>query len=249
MHVLTNFKAYGENAATFLTFQALASSPGALLDVFIANLKQFGTGRVRKWDASDADVWLFPNFGKGRGFGEPDALVLAGKYVFWVEIESTINLKTRSSVLRKPLLQLWRFRLFQAAISTSMQTQRGGLRVVANTLNDKGQERRAELRVRGHRVLQRLHARLAEAGRYGNDQYVLFTVNRPTGQGGRGQGYAESLRDKADKLCLEHPKFPPLDVQRCWYAYWNGHLKTKFNHHVTPQHWRLEDCYVGSCAT
>src|SRR2546428_12237913 len=80
------FRGYGENAGTFLIFQALAAKPRALPDVFVRRLKQFGTGQKNsKWGLlSPAAIWLFPNFGKGRGFGEPDALVLAGKYAFWV---------------------------------------------------------------------------------------------------------------------------------------------------------------------
>lgn len=225
----TIFRAYGENAATFLIFQALAMKPGALTDVFLARLKRFGTGKPTEWgDLTELEVWLFPNFGKGSGFGEPDVLVLAGRNAFWIEVETTINCRTGVPALRSSLLQLWRFRLFQEAISHPARTKRGSRRIVGVTLNNERIERPAEVRLAGHGVLQRIQQRLRHAE--GHDHYVLFTVNKPKGEGEAGSEYAEALANEATKLGDGYrDSLARLDLQRCWYAYWKGDLENKFN--------------------
>ena len=223
------FKAYGENAATFLIFQALAMKPGALVSVLLSRLKRFGTGNpIERRDLDEVDVWLFPNFGKGHGFGEPDVLVLAGRLAFWIEIETTINCQSGVPALRRSLLQLWRFRLFQDAIARPARTVRESRRIVGVTLNNEREVRAAELRLRGHGALQRIRDRLRCAA--GNDHYVLFTVNKPKGEGTGRRSYAQVLYHETSHLGDGYPEhLPRLDPQRCWYAYWWDDLERKFN--------------------
>ncbi len=240
-------RAYGENAATFLIFQALANQPGAMERVFFPRLKQFGTRASGNWpNLVDPQVWLFPNFGKRFGFGEPDVLIIAGTTAFWIEVETTVNGRSGIAHLRRALLQLWRFRLLQAALAGPREVINGHRRIVGVTLTDQLIERRAELVCKGHRVLQ-------EAGRdlkaTKDHHYVLFTINQPNGEGGEGLGYAGVLERELRTLsAVASPGLPLLERERCWYAYWRGDLETPFNEHVhelggTP--FRLDDCYVG----
>lgn len=236
-------RAYGENAATFLIFQALADQPGALETVFFPRLKQFGTGMRRTWpDLMDPQVWLFPNFGKRFGFGEPDVLIIAGTSAFWIEVETTVNGRSGIAHLRRALLQLWRFRLFQAALAGPREVINGHRRIVGQTLTDQLIERRAELVCKGHRVLKKIGRRLTGIK---DHHYVLFTVNKPNGEGGAGLGYAAVLERELHTLsAVASPGLPLLERERCWYAYWRGDLETPFNNLGGPP-FRLDDCYVG----
>ncbi|MEQ9379887.1 MAG: hypothetical protein RJP95_03435 [Pirellulales bacterium] len=227
---MTNFYMYGENAATFLIFQALAEAVDGIQDVFLPNLKKFGTGRTKSWPpATDIEVWLFPNFGKGRGFGEPDALVLAGKDLFWIEVETTIDCQRNMAALRNTLVQLWRFRLLQTAINDGPKTVNGSLRIVGQTLTNARVSRDASVRLSGHGVLQRIRRRLELAGKAKRDHYVLITVNKPKGKGRSKELYAKTLYRQAEELSEGYPRdVPRLPLDRCWYAYWNGDLEPNF---------------------
>lgn len=228
----TKFRAYGEHAATFLIFQAMANQPGAMVRDFVQRLRNFSAPNAcHSWgDISDTDVWLFPNFGKTRGFGEPDVLVLAGPYAFWVEVETTINAANRLPALRKSLLQLWRFRLFQDALTRSAESRFGSRRIVGRTIGNDLQIRRAELRVNGHGVLQKIRRRLRKTGKDGMHHYVLFTVNQPAGEGGDGDGYPKVLAREVGRLSEGYDEeLPRLRNECCWYAYWNGHIEPEFN--------------------
>jgi hypothetical protein len=73
---------YGENSATFLIFQALCRD--GKIKKLLGTLQAAGDGHKideKLFDHEDVDVWLFPNFGKRHGFGEPDALVTQGGQV------------------------------------------------------------------------------------------------------------------------------------------------------------------------
>jgi len=241
----TPFRAYGENSATFLIFQALAMKSGALADVFLANLKNFGDGKkFRGEKLTEPEIWLFPNFGKGSGFGEPDVLILAGKYVFWIEVETTINCQKRLPSLRNTLLQLWRFRLFQDALSRSAKARLGSRRIVGRTLSNNHIERPAEVRLKGHGVLQAIRNKLKKASEDGRHHYVLFTVNKPKGEGGDGRPYAKVLADELQGLGDGYRKaLPRLDAKHCWYAYWHGDIESTFNDAEGPR-LILSDSYV-----
>lgn len=222
---ICKFRAYGENSATFILFQAIAMCPGAVVHVLLANLKQFGTGKKARWNRTDEpEVWLFPSFGKQYGFGEPDALVLAGRFAFWFEVETTINCKSGLPALRRSLIQLWRFRLFDAALKQPPVVRNGGKRIVGVTLNDAREERDAALRLKGHGVLQRIYGRLKAA----ESHYVLFTTDKPKGEGGSGQGYAQVLERERAIIVNGYSGLPLLEKQNCWYAYWKKDLAGKF---------------------
>ena len=227
----TIFRAYGENSATFLIFQALALKPGAIADVLLANLKSFGDGHTVKWEGLESpELWLFPSFGKRCGFGEPDVLLLVGEHAFWIEVETTIDCKRRLPALQNSLLQMWRFRLFQDALTRPARTKFGGRRIVGTTINGHREERPAEIRLSGHGALQEIRTRLRKSGKVDNDHYVLFTVNKPKGEGREGQSYPEVLKSELDKLSRGYrEKLSRLNAKKCWYAYWYGDLENKFN--------------------
>jgi len=82
--------AYGENSFTFLLFQAIDAND-LVRRVLLPSLRHFKKQEsfLQKFrkdipDDGDLDVWLFPNFGKKDGFGEPDALMLFGPFSFWL---------------------------------------------------------------------------------------------------------------------------------------------------------------------
>lgn len=235
---------YGENAATFLIFQAFTRDPEAIREVLLPNLKRFGDGRTAKTlkqfpdiELDDIEMWLFPCFGKQNGFGEPDVLLLAGPYAFWIEVETDIDCE-RQSGLRKALIQLGRFRRVQKAISAGPRVNNGALAI--ETLAGDGQSKR--LKLRHHKVLQRARNRLAEAGRNGHDHYVLFTINKPKGD---KTVYSQALRKRAETstagvICL------PVD--RCWYAYWQGDIRSKVT--LPGPFWsHIDEEYIGKKTT
>jgi hypothetical protein len=248
----TRLMAYGENAATFFIFGALAASPRAVERVLLAHLKSFGTGRENKsWpEFEDIGVWLFPNFGKSTGFGEPDAVVLARdtrskeEYAFWVEVETTIKSRTRLSSLQQSLVQMRRFNELQRAIDSGVKNESGFRRIIGETLRNSGEIRAAMLKVAGHGVLQKILKRLRAVGSAANDHYVLFTVNKPSGEGKGGLGYAKVLSREVASLFGEHSGTPKeMPLERCWYAYWKGDLERKFNEGRTEP-FNLGDTYV-----
>lgn len=236
---------YGENSATFLIFQALEHADGAAQTVFLKNLKRFGSGCKGKAPSGDVEIWLFPSFGKGRGFGEPDVLFLVGDSVFWVEVETTVDLQRAQSNLGMALLQLLRFKLFQDAISKGTIPIKGSRRFSGITIGNNGQFRPAEVNLAGHKVLQTLWKRLQTAGQKNKAHYVLFTIRQPSGFGKSGPGYAKALEQGANGLqsSLGLHKQAGLPLKRCWYLYWIGDLEPKFNQQF-PDTFDLKDQYV-----
>jgi len=231
------FRVYGENGATFLVFQALADCPDAVQDVLIARLKQFGTRG--KWDGPrlrDVEVWLFPNFGKASGFGEPDVVIVAqdengDDYAIWIEVETTINSQRALPSLRRSLVQLWRFRFFQHALIRRSKREAGALRINGVTLSDEREVRGASLLRRDHGVLQVIGSRLQRAGEQEHDHYVLFTIDRPHGEGKKRSKhpYWKVLERETDLMSSAYPaKLPRLPLDRCWYAYWYKDIRQPY---------------------
>ncbi len=246
----TKLMAYGENAATFLLFRALAATHGAVNQVLLANLKGFGTGKKHEWPTFDElGVWLFPNFGKGAGFGEPDVVVLARdstnkeQYAFWIEVETTMDCKAKLPSLKRSLLQLRRFHLFQQAVNAGVRNDHGARRIIGKTIGDSGAARDAQLRVAGHGVLQEVLGRLRAVGTKENDHCVLFTVNKPAGEGKGGRGYAKVLFEEAARLGTPAEISSTMPLGRCWYAYWKGDLEPRFNK-GNPTPFDIDESYV-----
>ena len=78
-------KGHGENSVTFQLFHELNQNK-------LRNLLSY-TGWVPKSPYSNGmkmeEVHLFPCFGKAKGYGEPDAIILTPKKVIYVEVELT----------------------------------------------------------------------------------------------------------------------------------------------------------------
>src|SRR5438105_4625121 len=108
---------YGENSFTFLLFKALAVK-NRFQEFLIPSLRPFGnqSSFPNVQGNDDPDIWLFPNFGRRYGFGEPDALVLWEKHSFWFEVETWVHLGTARSAVENALLQLARFHFFHDAL-------------------------------------------------------------------------------------------------------------------------------------
>ncbi len=124
------FHCYGENSFTFLLFQALRRTeifPQGRFRHLLSQLLQFGNGNHFNLDISqieEPEIWLFPNFGRRHGFGEPDALVLFGDYSFWFEVETAVNLRTGCPALERSLLQMARFHFFYQALKKGAEDQK-----------------------------------------------------------------------------------------------------------------------------
>jgi hypothetical protein len=192
----------------------------------VKHLKRFGSGKKGSWQGlEDLEIWLFPNFGKQYGFGEPDVLLLAGKFAFWFEVEMTIDCQGALPALRRSLVQLWRFRLLQDALGRPPVVVKGGKRIVGRTLSDAREVRDAALCLRGHGVLQKALKRL----RTSEGHYVLFTYHKPKGHGGHNPAYARALERERALLVDGYPDLPLLPRESSWYAYWNGDLADKFS--------------------
>lgn len=219
---------YGENAATFLIFQALSTAPGAMKEVFLDNLKHFGQGNKKKWkNITGLDTWLFANFGKRHGFGEPDVLILAGGHVFWIEVETKIDCHKKLPALEKSLLQMWRFSLLQSAITEGPKKHKGSLYFKGKTLTDKWEQRPASVALKGHRALQQVWKKIKYAGHGENDHYVLFSINKPSGA--KGLKYGEAIKKAAENISQAKANgLSMIPVERCWYAHWESDLKKKF---------------------
>lgn len=231
---MANIQMYGENGATFLLFQSLALRPDGIRDILLSNLKRFSNGRpagdlFKKITNKDIEVWLFPNFGKSRGFGEPDVLILADEHVFWVEVETESDFQYGLPSLQKSLVQLWRFKLFQDALKEGRKKTKKSWRILGKTLTDEREMREANVMLKGHGALQTLYTRLNKAGLAGKDNYVLFTISEPRGTGNGGDAYQVALARQTRQLCEGYRnEIKPLPVEKCWYAYWRGDLRPKW---------------------
>lgn len=238
---MTNLYRYGENSFTFLLFGSLAQKD-YLKTILLARLKPLMGKKARTTlppvPTDDPTVFLFPNFGKSSGFGEPDALVLVGDHVFWFEVETTIDVRSSCVALDQPLLQLFRFHLLAAALPRRSRTRNVGRRhlaFVAVTLRDGGAPRPAVLREKGHTILSKVKKQVAEAFAKENDHYVLLLDGVPQGIGRERvpQHVVATLARYQENImswCAEN-EFPPPrqpNVERFWYVYWEGDLKGEF---------------------
>jgi hypothetical protein len=180
-------------------------------------------------------VWLFPNFGKRHGFGEPDALVLIGGHSFWFEIETRVNLGTRRMAARQSLLQLARFHFFHQALQHGAQPlpYTPHLAIMGPTVSNSGRGKHAILRMAGHRVFQAV-PNLANS----TPHYVLMSIGQGQGVGGGGPPFGNDLGNLAGQLFGEleqalgawqveaqyQPGLPAmLDVNNVYYVHWYGH--------------------------
>lgn len=206
-------------------------------------MKRFGDAKKRKTSpVSEFEIWLFPNFGKRGGFGEPDAILIADKHVFWIEVETIIDCQKSAPALRKSLLQLRRFRLFQDALARGPSRAKGAKRILGTTIGNDGQRRDASIKLADHGVLKELLPRLRAVGIDANDHYVLFTINKPRGPG-KGNSYADGLASTAKILNEDGPGVASLPMERCWYAYWKGDLESKVER-LSGCRFALDDQYV-----
>jgi hypothetical protein len=236
-------RCYGENSATFLIFKALSDAPPGIRKLLLT-LLQAGNGQGITEDlVPDADptVWLFPNFGKRHGFGEPDVLILIGGQSFWFEVETRVDLGFRRNAARHSLLQLARFHLLHDALRRGDQVRSVGTPHMAYsgpTVTNSGNVKYGILRTAGHPVLQ------SHAGplRYSTPHYVIMSIRQAAGVGGGQvpfgtdlgnlatatftsiQRSLESWRDE-QAYNLELPPLPPSEP--IWYTYWYGHALDK----------------------
>jgi hypothetical protein len=242
------FHCYGENSATFLIFNALSAGEGGGIRTLLQHLRQAGTGaQIDQNLVPDEEpvVWLFPNFGRRHGFGEPDALVLLGGHSFWFEVETRVNLATERPAARQSLLQLARFHLFHQALQAGEQERRIGqthLAILGPTVSNMGHARDAVLRIKGHPVLK-IRKSLAES----TPHYVLMSVREARGVGGNGLHFGEDLGLFAQELFCDlqraliawgrevryQGQLPEtLSSDNLYYTYWYGHAL---------RYWRTEN--------
>jgi hypothetical protein len=96
--------AYGENSFTFLLFGAIVAADDKTrlrsLELIVSRLKPIISQRRPLLKVSPSEIWyswLFPNFGKRHGFGEPDAVLSVGDHTFRFEVETHVHLRRRIS--------------------------------------------------------------------------------------------------------------------------------------------------------
>lgn len=239
-----SFRAYGENAFTFLFFQA-AHRHRLIRHVLLPSLQPFQAGTELSVPADaeeDGDLWLFPNFGRKYGFGEPDALLLIDDRSFWFEVETRVQLRGGHSALQHALLQLARFHYFHDALQHGSTVRVAPIRhrvLTGLTIGDRRTVKQAMLNVKGHPVLQKIRSRLARS----TPHYVLLTQRKPRGLGGRHDfagALADALRCSNASIATAFTHWAalagipaaevpvPLPVASCWYTYWSGHLDAAF---------------------
>ncbi len=241
---------YGENSFTFLLFNELQRSSG-IITPLISNLKQFSgeqetfaKKKKREWQEivkeEDPEVWLFPNFGKASGFGEPDAIVLCGGSSFWFEVETNFDLQRKRSSARTSLTQLLRFYYFAQALKRGRTLRSKGKNhwaLTGATINGKGEVKDAALRLAGHSVLKDVLQRLSESVKNNRDHYVLFSERKMRGiakkVGSRTAVHSlfKEMVDEFHGLIGEWPGEQAVpnrpSVGRFWYQYYEGDLKRK----------------------
>ena len=235
------FRAYGENGFTFLFFQKLFKTK-QIVNPFLKNLKQFSTGKnlkeIHKKDFSEVqkkeklEVWLFPNFGKSAGFGEPDAIILYRGFSFWIEVETQFNLIKKETEAKKALRQLMRFHYFNQALANGKQkpedTNGESYWVIKGpTISGKGTVKDGRLRVKGHKVLKELLGRLIESAKNKNDHYILLSIGKMELKGKLNEIFNGCIMGITDEKLIN---LKPCS-DRFWYQYYEGDLKniTKIN--------------------
>lgn len=225
---MTKLKIYGENAFTFLFFDGVRRR-GCVRDL-LQNLKSFdGSGRTFRESAlasaAEAEIWLFPSFGKRAGFGEPDALVLIDGCAFWFEVETDVDLESSRSSM--PLIQLFRFHCAALAFQRGPRNE-GGARIYSGASVTGSRERKdARLKLRGH-AASGLIKTLREAREH---HFVLLSIHKPRAGGKwreRLPKFAAGSFSKLDALAEFDNTATKFPLVRTWYVYWAGDLKEKW---------------------
>jgi len=259
---MTNLKCYGENSFTFLLFSELCNDPERIRSHLLANLRSFNGGESFSpgllgeiGSESGSVVWLFPDFGKGYpkgpgGFGEPDALVVFGSLVFWIEVEDRISLRNKEKPvcesktgLDQALLQLIRFRCLQDWLYRPRKCYYGDDDACGFTFTDSREPRKAKLQREEHPVVSSnahdfpdsIFDRLSAS----TSQHHFVLLARSMGDSNRHFipeetlierliGLCSQLREKCDKKnpgrwsgLLEI--LDDLQAKACkqfWYAHW-----------------------------
>ena len=235
------FRAYGENAFTFLFFQKLVESKK--ITKFLNNLRSFSKVDIKLLNKELNDnqskepiVWLFPNFGKSKGFGEPDALILHGELSFWIEVETRFDLVKKRSDAKKALNQLLRFYYFNRALATGKKPNdldgesskkpndldgESSWVIKGPTISGKGVPKDGELRVKGHKVLQKFLGQMIESAKKQNDHYILLSIGK--------MKLDDKLNDTFNACIPKNEVFKNLkpSSNRFWYQYYEGDLKNK----------------------
>jgi hypothetical protein len=236
---------YGENSFTFLFFKALTDfcqrNGDTPLATFLSSLRPLvqGNGELVVKDLDRWRLWLFPNFGKRHGFGEPDAVLLAGRDSFWFEVETDVSLTLRRFAFEHALLQLARFRAFAVVLGQSRSLPRSFEGV---TITDSGRCRTARVNRKKHPVLrdEDFVARVRASVCTERDHYVLFSLKEPTGvtKADSRELVVDRLRRHSIDLAAfhaEHTTAPargkPLEmpVDRFWRVSWRGNLERKLD--------------------
>ncbi len=254
---------YGENSFTFLLFQELQNSDG-LVEPLLSNLKPFSSAskiskeqkqqlvELIKGKHETPRVWLFPNFGKGSGFGEPDTVVLYGGHSFWFEVETNFNLKSRVSSARNSFIQLLRFYYLNRALARGYKVRKEVGKphkaVMGPTITGKGKIRDGVLRVAGHAVLDGIGEQLIKAAEQNRDHYVLLSDNKMKGISDKAEQktalnsfFEQITREINSKFIKKSNKgnlpAPPVetDINRFWYQYYEGDLKRKVDILTNPK--------------
>jgi hypothetical protein len=240
---MTKLFYYGENSFTFLLFQAL-SADDLIQRILIPNLRRITDGKafggLYSLPNDEPQVCLFPCFGKSKGFGEPDALVVVGDHMFWFEVETHVDTKRGGCSFEQALLQMFRFHLLASAISQGAHadgpTSRPYLAISGVTLGDKLKPRKAKVRRTGHRVLANLGRQISRSIAAGTDHYVLLLDRKPRGI--TNAVIPERLRNTLAEYhhtlttwCKEEniskPSVKPSE-ERFWRLYWRGGLSRHF---------------------
>lgn len=209
-------KAYGENAFTFLFFEHVVRHAG--IRPLIERLSSFlgETSAAPGIADANADVWLFPCFGKRAGFGEPDALVVVGDHAFWFEVETTFDMSKRTELA---LRQIYRFHCAAHAFRSGRESN-----VYAGVkISNDGECRDARL-IRANHGAGALLDKLSSIPQH---HFVLFSVRAPTlGTSKLFFANAEKSFRKWDAMTsTHHNKPPPFDMACAWYVSWEGNLR------------------------
>jgi hypothetical protein len=235
---MTQLKLYGENAFTFRFFSRIDGDVWAL-KTLLEGLKRFDKPKstflktIKQNLESEAEFWLFPSFGKRSGFGEPDALLLVGKYVLWFEVETMFDLDgSDQSKAIDSLRQLYRFHCAALAFADVPRMENGRLVVKGPTITNQDQPKCGRLALRGHKAAAKLRDRLKTACKSGRSHYVLLSVAQPSGG---AIGFHKELSLSAqrkfiywDSILGRSGRTRPLHLDHCWYAYWRGDLNRFF---------------------
>lgn len=94
-----SLKLHGENGITYAFFCELAKNK-MVID-FLKQIRWVGEDpNIAKINEKCIQIHLFPSFGRGYGFGEPDVVLLTDKYYIFIEIKTNTFEKTIDPQIR-----------------------------------------------------------------------------------------------------------------------------------------------------